>query len=124
MSTEPRPSYRTTAPRPFDPARALRTFEALAAQGFMPEAQDRAPLAAAFGTSPFLSRLAIREHAVLREIFRRPADIVARAGHQALHASNEETAERAMSSLRGAKRQAALTVALADIAGLWDVDRV
>jgi glutamate-ammonia-ligase adenylyltransferase len=124
MSTESPPFRGTTLPRPFDSDRAERTFEALAAQGYVPEEQDRALLAAAFGNSPFLSRLAIREHSVLRDILRRPADIVARAGHQALRASDQENAERAMSLLRGAKRQAALTVALADIAGLWDVDRV
>jgi glutamate-ammonia-ligase adenylyltransferase len=113
-----------TLPRPFDPARAERTFEALATQGFVPEEGDRALLAAAFGNSPFLSRLAIREHTSLNDILRRPAEVIARAGARALAASNEENAERAMSSLRGAKRQAALTIALADIAGLWDVDRV
>src|SRR5215472_2661308 len=123
MTPESPPSQ-GAQPVAFEAARAQRTFEALASSGFIPEEQDRALLTAAFGNSPFLSRLAIREHGVLRDILRQPADVVARAGARALLAANAESAERAMSALRVAKRQAALTVALADISRNWDVDRV
>src|SRR5690349_2084381 len=112
-------------PRVFDHARAQRTFEALAAAGYEPGAREHALLAAAFGNSPFLSRLALREVALLPDLFALgPEEIVSRAGAAALRSATAETLEVAMQVLRRAKRQAALAVALADISGLWDVDRL
>jgi len=112
-------------PRVFDHARAQRTFEALAAAGYEPGARERPLLAAAFGNSPFLSRLALREAALLPDLFALgPEKIVSRAGTAALCSATAETLEVAMQVLRRAKRQAALAVALADISGLWDVDRL
>src|SRR5512135_1053753 len=83
-----------SAPEPFDVARAERTFEALAADGFIPAAAQRRTLAAAFGNSPFLARLALREHALLTD------------------------------RLRSAKRHAALAIALGDIAGILALEDV
>jgi glutamate-ammonia-ligase adenylyltransferase len=115
----------TALPRAFDKARAERTFEALAAAGYVPMGDVRALLAATFGNSSYLARLAIRDSAALPDLFSLgPAEIVARAEAMAASAAKAANADAAMSLLRRAKRQAALAIALADIAGTWDVDRV
>ena len=111
-------------PQPFDPARAARTFESLAEQGFTPADADRALLEAVFGNSPFLARLAIREHAVLPDLLRDAAAVVEAANALALSAATAETQSEAMSRLRIAKRRAALAIALADIAGAWPLEQV
>ena len=114
-----------TPPLPFDPDRAARVFEALAEQGFAPGADDRALLTAVFGNSPFLGRLAIREHAMLSELLSEGADpVVAQAIELALSAGEVEKESEAMARLRIAKRRAALAIALADIGGDWDLERV
>jgi glutamate-ammonia-ligase adenylyltransferase len=110
-------------PRPFDEARARRTFESL--EGYGPEDRSRAVLAAAFGNSPFLARLALREQALLPQLFARgPDSIVADAETLALSAAEAEIEADAMARLRLAKRRAALAIALADIAGIWSLDQV
>src|SRR3569832_1213265 len=112
-------------PKPFDPARAERTFETLAAEGAAPEGMMRAVLAGAFGNSPFLARLALRERAVLVPLFAEgPRMVVAQANDLALSAADAETVADAMARQRNAKRQAALAIALADIAGIWTLDEV
>jgi [glutamine synthetase] adenylyltransferase / [glutamine synthetase]-adenylyl-L-tyrosine phosphorylase len=112
-------------PRPFDPARATRTFESLAAEGFVPGEADCALLEGAFGNSPFLARLAIRDHATLRGILSDGPDAaVASACELALSAADGETEAAAMMRLRTAKRRAALAIALADIAGRWPLEKV
>src|ERR1700759_830428 len=106
-----------TPPKPFDPARAERTFDSLAAEGFVPEGVVRAVLEGAFGNSPFLARLAMRERAILAHLFAEGSKIVvAEAKDLALSAADAETEAEAMARLRIAKRRAALAIALADIA--------
>jgi glutamate-ammonia-ligase adenylyltransferase len=112
-------------PRVFDKARAERTFETLAAAGFVPDKETRVLLASTFGNSPYLARMALRESAMLPDLFSQgPAEIVLRAETMAAGAANAVTADAAMSALRRAKRQTALAIALADISGVWDVERV
>ncbi|MEI9995662.1 MAG: bifunctional [glutamine synthetase] adenylyltransferase/[glutamine synthetase]-adenylyl-L-tyrosine phosphorylase [Rhizomicrobium sp.] len=112
-------------PKPFDPARAARTFDTLAERGFAPDAAARPVLAAIFGNSPFLARLAIREHAMLPMLLADGADpAVAAAIEHALAAADAETEAEAKARLRVAKRRAALAIAMADIAGLWPLERV
>jgi [glutamine synthetase] adenylyltransferase / [glutamine synthetase]-adenylyl-L-tyrosine phosphorylase len=111
-------------PRPYDPARAARTFEALAERGFVPPDADRPLLEAVFGNSPFLARLAIREHALLPDLLRDAAPVVEAAGALALSAADAESETEAMSRLRIAKRRAALAIALADIARRWPLEQV
>jgi [glutamine synthetase] adenylyltransferase / [glutamine synthetase]-adenylyl-L-tyrosine phosphorylase len=112
-------------PRPFDPARAERTFEALGDSiAGMPETARRV-FASAFGNSPYLCRLALRDREFLHELWETgPDPVVAQAVHNVslVHAAADET--EAMAVLRRAKRRAALAIALADIAGLWDIDAV
>jgi glutamate-ammonia-ligase adenylyltransferase len=112
-------------PAPFDPARAVRTLEALAEHGFVPPPGVRALFEAAFGNSPFLARLALREREFLREVVEKgPRAGLEAAQAAALAADAAEDMPAAMAILRVAKRRAALAIALADIAGQWDLDEV
>ncbi len=113
-------------PLPFDPARAARTLEALAEKGFAsPDAPARQLLEGAFGNSGYLARLALRDHETLAQYFSEgPRAILESAAGQALAAAEAEDEAKAMLALRVAKRQTALAVALADIAGDWDLDAV
>src|ERR1700744_6771235 len=109
-------------PKAFDPARAARVKEVLAESGF---ASGEPLLDSVFGNSAFLGRLAQREIGALGEYFAAGPEIVLNAAillaHAAARADNEALA---MKDLRTAKRRAALAIAMADIAGLWDVNRV
>jgi glutamate-ammonia-ligase adenylyltransferase len=111
-------------PRSFEVARAERIFESLGdCIAAIPQAH--AVFASAFGNSPYLCRLALRERGLLRELWEAGANpIVERAisDSQAAHAATDAT--EAMAILRRAKRQMALATALADIAGIWDVETV
>ena len=111
-------------PLPFDVARAARTLEGLAERGFVPGPEQRPLLEGVFGNSGFLSRLALREPEILSRIFAAGPEtvlqeILARARNVAL--LDDEAA--AMAELRGAKRAAALAIALADIGGLWPLEK-
>jgi len=109
-------------PLPFDPTRVTRVKEALAEQGF---ASVEPLLDAVFGNSPFLGRLAQREVGALGEYFAAGPHVLLNAAillAQAVARADSEAA--AMKDLRTAKRQAALNIAMADIAGIWDVNTV
>ncbi|HEX3755342.1 MAG TPA: bifunctional [glutamine synthetase] adenylyltransferase/[glutamine synthetase]-adenylyl-L-tyrosine phosphorylase [Rhizomicrobium sp.] len=113
-------------PLPFDTARAQRTFDALMEGGFRPPgAAARTLLEGAFGNSPYLSRLALREQAALAGYFADgPEAALAAAETLALGAENADSEARAMADLRIAKRRAALTIALADISGRYNLAEV
>jgi [glutamine synthetase] adenylyltransferase / [glutamine synthetase]-adenylyl-L-tyrosine phosphorylase len=112
-------------PHPFDPARAERTLAALAADGFVPPPAARAVFEATFGNSPYLARLAAREVETLAELVTiGPQSALARVEQDLGAVERAEDEGTAMAILRRAKRQAALIVALADVAGLWDVAAV
>jgi [glutamine synthetase] adenylyltransferase / [glutamine synthetase]-adenylyl-L-tyrosine phosphorylase len=112
-------------PAPFDRARAARTFEQLAEAGYAPGGDAPALLESAFGNSPYLARLAVREHALLPRLFAEgPAALLAEAEAAALAAAAAPSEIAAMQALREAKRQTALVVALADIAGAFTLDDV
>src|SRR4051812_1132408 len=109
-------------PLPFDPTRVIRVKEGLAEQGF---ASAEPLLDAVFGNSPFLGRLAQCEVGALGEYFAAGPQVVLNAAillAQAVARAESEAA--AMKELRTAKRRAALAIAMADIAGTWDVDKV
>jgi len=111
-------------PKPFDRARAERTFERLAEQGYRPEGDARTLLESAFGNSAYLCRVALREHALLPALFAEgPRAILDQAMADAMAASAGTEAE-IMAALRRSKRRAALAVALADIAGAWTLEDV
>jgi glutamate-ammonia-ligase adenylyltransferase len=109
-------------PQPFDPRRAARVREALAERGF---SSPDVLLDSTFGNSPFLGRLALRETGALKEYFAAGPETVVQGAillaRASAHAADEA---KAMTELRTARRRAALAIALADIAGLWDVNKV
>jgi len=114
-------------PRPFDPARAARTLESLGEGegGYAPPPAARAVFEAAFGNSPFLARLALRERGLLpRLVERGPRAVLDEIEAAALAVAAAVDVKSAMGELRRAKRRAALTVALADIAGMWNLPAV
>ncbi|HWA02635.1 MAG TPA: bifunctional [glutamine synthetase] adenylyltransferase/[glutamine synthetase]-adenylyl-L-tyrosine phosphorylase [Rhizomicrobium sp.] len=112
-------------PEPFDIARAERSFAALESAGVALTGRARAILNAAFGNSPFLSRLARRESEFLPGLFAEgPERAVEAACDLALGAADAADEQAAMAVLRGARRRAALAIALADIAGVWTLDEV
>ncbi|HEX4861306.1 MAG TPA: bifunctional [glutamine synthetase] adenylyltransferase/[glutamine synthetase]-adenylyl-L-tyrosine phosphorylase [Rhizomicrobium sp.] len=108
-------------PAPYDPSRAARTLDALAAEGVTLEPALQALVESASGNSPFLARLILRERAMLAVP---PDEAVEAARALALSAADAEDESEAMARLRRAKRRAALAIALADIAGDWDLERV
>src|SRR5581483_9962594 len=116
----------TVPPHPFDPARAARILDALGERGFAaPDATAERLLRGAFGNSPYLGRLALRESETLRAFFAEgPAAIAARCNRAALAVAGTESEAEAMAALRIAKRQLALGVALADIEGRWPLAEV
>ena len=78
-----------------------------------------------FGNSAFLGRLALRETAVLGDYFTAgPQAVLDAAIAQGLAVADADSESRAMAELRIAKRRAALTIALADVEGRWDVGQV
>jgi len=127
MSDDIFASRSPSLPAPFDPVRAQRTLAALAEgpEAYEPPAGARAVLEAMFGNSPYLARLALRERAVLRALTTQgPKMALDAAETLARTASIANDLASAMTALRRAKRQAALAIALADIAGLWDLGAV
>jgi len=113
-------------PLPFDPARAARTLDDLAGQGFTPpDGAARALLEGAFGNSAYLARLALREPGALGDYFTRgAAALVEDACAAALAAGGLTQEPQAMAQLRQAKAKAALAIALSDIAADWDLEAV
>jgi len=111
-------------PAPFDPARADRTLAALAEgeEGFVPSPAQMDVYRAAFGNSPFLARLAVREQIFLRRTAGSAPDATLseiEADIRTIETLDDITA--VMQILRRAKRQAALAIALADIASVWQL---
>jgi glutamate-ammonia-ligase adenylyltransferase len=119
-----------TWPQPADTAAAGRLVERFSELGRSEAklARDpavRAMLMAIGGNAPFLADLAIRDSAMLRAALRDGPDAVV-AGVMAGLAAIPPTLARAQlaSRLRAAKRAVSLLVALADIGGLWPLDKV
>jgi [glutamine synthetase] adenylyltransferase / [glutamine synthetase]-adenylyl-L-tyrosine phosphorylase len=84
-------------------------------------------LATVFGNSPYLSECLTQDIGFARDLLRDGPDatIEALLGQLRRLRTNQATDTRGlMSTLRVAKRRAALTIALADIAGLWPLERV
>ncbi len=112
-------------PRPFDIARAERAFEDFKKAGPTLSQGAENVFAATFGNSPFLARLARQEGAFLERLLQMGPDVaVAELIESALDTAFAENFNAAMENLRSLKRRAALAIALADIATLWDVERV
>ncbi len=117
--------------RPFDPAAAGRLAEQFAERGgaaergFAASREGAALLAALGGHSPFLAELALRESATLLRLAERGPDESLALALDPLGRADPGAGRAAVGTLlRRCKRQAALIAAVADIAGLWPLDRV
>jgi glutamate-ammonia-ligase adenylyltransferase len=96
------------------------------ASAFLSDPDGRALLSAVFGNSPYLSQALLKEPAFLGRLARVGPDgtfdqVMAELRREARAAPDQASLSRV---LRVAKRRAALTIALADIAQAWDVERV
>jgi len=119
-----------TWPQAADPAAGERLVERFAELGraearLARDPRMRALLMALGGNAPFLADLAIRDAATLRQAVKDGPDAVVAAAVAGLPAI-APTLPRAQlaARLRAAKRAVALVVGIADIGGLWPLDRV
>lgn len=103
-------------PRAYD---AERGAEAAAAVGVSGPMADL--LHGAAGSSPYLSGLIRREADWLADIAGQDPD---RSFHRLLPAFDGDDTKTAASALRMMKRRGALLIALADLGGVWSLDRV
>ncbi len=117
-------------PAPHDPAAGERLIERFAALG-QTEARlaarpDMAALLAALGgNSEFLADLALREAASMHALATDGPDAVVGEAMASLRATPPGASrERVAAALRRAKRIVALIVAVADIGGVWPLERV
>jgi glutamate-ammonia-ligase adenylyltransferase len=117
-------------PRPFDTAAAAVALEHFADRGaperaFVAGGPGMALVAALGGHSPYLAELAVRESAALLALAERGPDAAFERALDPLSRIEPATPRAALATLlRQAKRQGALTAAVADITGLWTLDRV
>ncbi|CAH0283290.1 bifunctional [glutamine synthetase] adenylyltransferase/[glutamine synthetase]-adenylyl-L-tyrosine phosphorylase [Roseomonas sp. CECT 9278] len=117
-------------PRPFDPAAAALAAEHFAERGaaerdFAASPAGAALIAALGGHSPYLADLAVRESAALLALAERGPDVAFERALDPLSRIDPATPRPALATiLRQAKRQGALAAAVADITGLWALDRV
>jgi [glutamine synthetase] adenylyltransferase / [glutamine synthetase]-adenylyl-L-tyrosine phosphorylase len=119
-------------PRVGDPAAAERGFArwsrlAEPLRGVDPGTSPVDPealLAAVFGNSPFLSEALLAEPEVLRSLLLDGADGAFERLIEPLGAEIAERRTRLMAILRQSRRRLALLTGLADLAGLWPLERV
>lgn len=110
------------APKVFDAPASEQLRDAFGARFHQLKSAEQELLAGVAGCSPFLRRLMLRDPAVVVDILRSsPSDIMRGACARAQQAGAVEGRDAQLSALRHAKDRAALTIALADIAGVWDV---
>ena len=139
-TTEIGPSGAVAAPAaPLSPARLPRPFGARAAEllagrfaergaaerAFAATPEGAALLGALGGHSTYLADLAVRESAtLLRVVERGPDAAFALALDPLARADTSAARPQVAALLRQAKRQSALIAAVADLGGLWPLDRV
>src|SRR5258706_10646114 len=114
-------------PAPFDPGRAARTIAELETLAPNLTGVDpfRALIGSAAGNSPYLSRLMLKDSLYLARLLTDgPQAVLAALETKAPAIGGETDAAVVMRRLRIAKRRAALAIALADIAGIIDLDAV
>ena len=115
----------TRLPGPHDPEAAARATEAFAEREPAAAAAATGLIQALAGHSPYLAELVVRESACLALLLARGPDAAFAAALAPLaHAAPESPTAAIAAVLRTAKRQAALTIAAADVGGLWPLDRV
>lgn len=111
-----------TAPGVFDPDAAEQMREAMGARFADLPTQAQRLLNGAAGCAPYLRRLMLADPTLVFECLAMSPEDGLQAAQAEAHAAAEEENELAqMRVLRLAKRRAALTIALADLGGVWDV---
>ena len=105
--------------READDAALVSFVEALAA-----DPQARALTVALFGNSPFLGQCLLREISFASDLFSAPPERSLDAVLNGLAGQCAGPTSQVMLALRIARRRVALLTAIADIAGLWPLDRV
>jgi [glutamine synthetase] adenylyltransferase / [glutamine synthetase]-adenylyl-L-tyrosine phosphorylase len=109
-------------PEVFDPDAAQQLRDAFGAQFNQLNSAEQALLCGVAGCSPYLRRLMLGDPAFTIETLRtRPAAALAHACNTARRAGRATEKIDQLAQLRRAKHEAALSIALADIAGVWDV---
>ena len=109
------------APRPFDGAAATHLREAWGADWSSLAADESALIEGAAGCSPYLQRMMQRSPATVLEILGTPPEAMIEAACAAAKKAGAlEVRDEVMRGLRAAKEKAALSTALADIAGAAD----
>src|SRR5688572_13902173 len=114
-------------PPAFESERADRLVEELApeARSLLDDSARRTLIRSVAGNSPYLARSMLKEGAFLRDLLEQGPDVVLdRLESSALAVAQETDLALAMQRLRIAKRQAALAIALADIACVYPLERV
>ncbi len=140
MEHFPFPSEEGALPLPGDPERARigleRWSEAIAHHGdaalardardLIEEAGPRRLIEAIFGGSPYLAQCAVIEPAFFGRLLGSGPDAALSSINQEFQATLARNPDRAAlaRTLRRAKRQASMTIALADIAGLWPLEKI
>jgi glutamate-ammonia-ligase adenylyltransferase len=132
----------TVLPRPFDAEALARAWadwaetaagiEDAALAGFMRAARTTPDLArlmdAVFGNSPYLTSLSLRHPGIIRAAWERGLDTawaeIMGEMTEGMAGIRPENHGAVMAHLRIAKGRAAMLIALADIAGTWDLARV
>src|SRR5690606_28143844 len=86
----------------------------------------KALLEAVFGNSPFLTQCMLREQAFVRDLLHDGPDATfdALLARLRVEMGAIDVMAALMKGLRVAKRRAALLIAVADLARVWDVERV
>ncbi len=117
-------------PNPHDEGAAHRLAERFAEVGRAEARLATQPEVAALlrslgGNSPFLADLAVREAASLRALVATgPDPVVAKAMHDLAAIAPSMRRDRVAAAMRRAKRIVALATAIADIGGIWPLERV
>ncbi|MBI1239093.1 MAG: bifunctional [glutamine synthetase] adenylyltransferase/[glutamine synthetase]-adenylyl-L-tyrosine phosphorylase [Alphaproteobacteria bacterium] len=130
MEAGPLSARITQTQTPFDRARAARAWRELKAHPALRALRGNRPIrdfiSGVAGNSAFLSRLMLRVPATLAAILNAaPEDWLAeRLASLRAEMEGAESFDEAMRHLRNARRDVALCVALADLAGAWDWQKV
>jgi [glutamine synthetase] adenylyltransferase / [glutamine synthetase]-adenylyl-L-tyrosine phosphorylase len=120
----------TSWPHPHDAGAADRLIERFTELGRTEARLAAAPAMAALlralgGNSPYLADLAVRESATLRAIVATGPDaVVAAALNELAAVLPQARRDRVAAALRRVKRVIALTAAVADIGGIWPLERI
>ncbi|PWE17041.1 glutamine-synthetase adenylyltransferase [Marinicauda salina] len=116
------PARITTEPPVCDPARLERARERVGEDALKPWAEASGFIDAVLAASPYLGRLAARRAETFARLASDSPEAIAAEACAAARAAGEINDEaEAMAALRRAKADLHLTVALADLAGAWDL---